>query len=89
MLVKDDSRGSGCRPTTRGKVEQSQHEMFDTLSTHKVPFCFQMEFLMAMLLYLLAGMLCVVAYQHQDSRLLTTGPLGKVREQLSRVGVPS
>ena len=40
---------------------------------------------MVMLLYLLVGMLCLVAYQHQDSWFLTEGPLGKVRTCLGIV----
>ena len=40
---------------------------------------------MVMLLYLLAGMLCLVAYQHSDSWILTEGPLGRVRACLTFV----
>ena len=48
-----------------------------------------MEFLMVMLMYLLVGMLCLVAYQHQDSRFLKEGPIGKVRTYLSIVSIVS
>ena len=44
---------------------------------------------MVMLLYLLVGMLCLVAYQHQDSWFLTEGPIGKVRTCLSIVSIVS